>query len=74
MTQMKKDRVRGLLLESVSNIARAPRSTRTNPNHPTELILDDRTQGVRARSQLRGESSQVALISQLEPKTKKEAL
>lgn len=67
-------RMEGSLLESKSNIAQAPRSTRTNLNHPTKLILGDITLGVTTRSQLIGEGSQVAIISQLKPKNIKEAL
>ena len=50
------------------------RPTRIHVNHPLDQVVGDITQGVRTRSYFRNEGSQVALISQIEPKTIDDAL
>ena len=50
------------------------RTVRHHQDHPIDQIVGDMTQGVRTRSYFRDHTSQIALISQFEPKSIDEAL
>ncbi|XP_074576648.1 uncharacterized protein LOC141833162 [Curcuma longa] len=51
-----------------------PRTLRHHQDHPIDQVVGDVEQGVRTRSHFRNQTSQIALISQFEPKTIDEAL
>ena len=55
------------------NDSNLPRDFRFVHNHPIDLILGDPSQGVRTRNSLRNLVSNLAFLSQIEPKNIKEA-
>ena len=61
-------------MEQPTQTVNLPRSWRIVVNHPQEQIIDETSDPVRTRRSFRQEASNMALISEIEPKSINEAI